>query len=144
MQAYFSYGSNMDAAEMKQRCPGATLQGIAVLPDHRLMITADGYATIVPERGRRVMGALWTLTESDERALDVYENIASGFYRRDFITVEAQGRIVRALVYLASSDRPGTPRPGYLELILSAARALGLPPAYVAELERMAPNAAIQ
>lgn len=138
MQAYFSYGSNMDAAEMRQRCPDAVLQGIAVLPDHRLMITADGFATIVPDHGRRVMGALWTLTESDERALDVYEDIASGFYRRNFITVEARGDGVRALVYVASSDRPGKPRSGYLELILSAARALGLPADYVAELERAA------
>lgn len=136
MQPYFSYGSNMDAAEMQQRCPGATLEGIAVLPDHRLMITADGFATVVPDHGRRVMGALWRLTESDERALDDYEDIASGFYRRDFILVEAEGGAVRALVYLASSDRPGKPRPGYLELILSAARALGLPADYVAELER--------
>ena len=138
MQPYFSYGSNMDAREMRQRCPGAALQGIAVLPDHRLMITADGFATIVPDRGRRVMGALWQLTESDERALDDYEDIASGFYRRDFIVIEAQGGVVRTLVYVASSDRPGKPRPGYLELILSAARALGLPPDYVAELERKA------
>lgn len=144
MPAYFSYGSNMDATEMKQRCPGAVLEGIAVLPDHRLMITADGFATIVPDHGHRVMGALWALTESDERALDVYEDIASGFYRRDFISVVAQGRVVRALVYVASSDRPGKPRPGYLELILSAARALGLPAAYVTELERMAPNVATQ
>jgi gamma-glutamylcyclotransferase (GGCT)/AIG2-like uncharacterized protein YtfP len=135
MQPYFSYGSNMDAGEMRQRCPGAALQGIAVLPDHRLMITADGFATIVPHHGKRVMGALWHLTESDERSLDDYEDIASGFYRRDFIFVETQGGVVRALVYVASSDRPGKARPGYLELILSAARALGLPPDYVAELE---------
>jgi len=128
----------MDAAEMRERCPGATLEGIAVLPDHRLMITADGFATIVPDRGRRVMGALWNLTDSDERALDHYEDIASGFYRRDFTLVEAQGGPVSVLVYVASSDRPGKPRPGYLELILSAARALGLPPEYVAELERAA------
>lgn len=128
----------MDAAEMRERCPGATLEGIAVLPDHRLMITTDGFATIVPDRGRRVMGALWKLTDSDERALDHYEDIASGFYRRHFTLVEAQGGPVSVLVYVASSDRPGKPRPGYLELILSAARALGLPPEYVAELERAA------
>ena len=84
------------------------------------------------------MGALWTLTESDERALDLYEDIASGFYRRDFISVETPGGVVRALVYVAASNRPGKPRPGYLELILSAARALGLPADYVAELERAA------
>ena len=128
----------MDAAEMQQRCPGAALKGIAVVPDHRLMITSDGYATIVPDPGRRVMGALWALTESDERALDLYEDIASGFYRRDFISVEAPDGVVRALVYVAASGRPGKPRPGYLELILSAARALGLPADYVAELERAA------
>ena len=139
MQPYFSYGSNMDAAEMKQRCPGATLEGVAVLTDHRLMITADGFATVVPDRGRRVMGALWNLTDSDERALDVYEDIASGFYRREFTLVELHGAVVRALVYVASCDRPGKPQAGYLELVMSAARALGLPPDYLAELERL-PN----
>ena len=138
MQLYFGYGSNMDAAQMRDRCPGATLLGIAVLKDHRLLITEDGYATVVAHEGGRVMGALWTLTEQDERALDDYEGIATGFYRRASARVESDGQEVNALIYVAASTTPGRPRPGYLELVVAAARSLGLPAEYIAELARTA------
>ena len=137
MQPYFGYGSNMDAAQMRDRCPAAQLVGIAVLQDHKLLITEDGYATIVADQGGRVMGALWNLTAQDERALDDYEGIASGLYRRQFARVDSGGSQVEALIYVAASTRPGRPRPGYLELVVAAGRRLGLPEEYVAELARL-------
>ena len=122
---------------MRDRCPGATLIGIAVLRDHRLFITEDGYATVVPGLGHRVMGALWTLTERDERSLDAYEGIDTGLYRRDLARVESGDREFEALIYVAASTKPGKPRSGYLESVVVASRQLGLPDDYVAELIRL-------
>jgi gamma-glutamylcyclotransferase (GGCT)/AIG2-like uncharacterized protein YtfP len=136
MRPYFSYGSNMDASQMRERCPDARLEGVAVLPGHRFLIAAGGFATIVPEPTGTVIGALWLLSESDEAALDLYEDIASGLYRRENVTVEANGRMEHAFMYVAANSRPGRPRPGYLESVVKAARELGLPAGYVAELER--------
>ena len=138
MQAYFGYGSNMDAAQMRERCPGAKFRAIAVLPDYRLFITSDGFATVIPDPGRRVMGALWLLGDSDEAALDRYEDIGSGLYRREYVGVHSQGQVVEALIYVAANVNPGTPRPGYLELVVAAARNLGLPADYIRELQQTA------
>lgn len=67
---YFAYGSNMDLAQMRRRCPAAELWGAATLPDWRFRINARGVATIVPEVGSRVHGLAWRLTPADEVELD--------------------------------------------------------------------------
>jgi hypothetical protein len=36
---YFAYGSNMDPAQLAQRCPSARFIAVAKLPDHRLAFT---------------------------------------------------------------------------------------------------------
>lgn len=133
---YFAYASNMDTAQMAQRCPGARVVDGAILPGMRFVITSDGYANVIPDNGRSVFGLLWNLTADDERALDQYEGVRPGLYRkqeRDVTTIG--GRSVRALIYLASATDLGSAVPGYLELVVAAARAHQLPQAYVAELE---------
>ncbi|MEJ1938082.1 hypothetical protein WDZ92_48430, partial [Nostoc sp. NIES-2111] len=52
-----------------------------------------------------------------------YEGVAKDIYRKEM--VEAGG--APALVYLATEERPGQPRPGYLQGILAAGERLGLP-----------------
>ena len=51
MTLYFAYGSNMSRALMRARCPTAREVGTATLAGHRLIITSDGYASVVPEPG---------------------------------------------------------------------------------------------
>jgi len=134
---HFAYGSNMDCGLMRRRCPGARLVGDAVLPDHRFVITKDGYASVVAARGARVHGLLWRLTMRDLVALNAYENIDGRLYRAASLTVQAQGRAVRALVYLGRGSVSGRPRLGYMELVAAAARKAALPADYVANLERI-------
>jgi len=134
---HFAYGSNMDCGLMRRRCPGARLVGGAVLRDHRFVITKDGYASIAVARGARVHGLLWRLTMRDLAALNAYENIDGGLYRAANLTVQAQGRAVRALVYLGRSGVSGRPRLGYMERVAAAAREAALPADYVANLERI-------
>jgi AIG2-like family len=139
---YFAYGSNMDRAAMAARCPASRPLGVARLARHRFVITCDGYASVVRDPRRMVWGVLWDLALADVRALDRYECIATGLYRKLNQPVLATGGARRALLYVASKSAPGQARTGYVEGIAAAAREAGLPASYIAEVEAWLPNAA--
>ena len=67
---------------MRQRCPGAKMIGTATLRRHRFIIMANGYASVVPASSSEVHGILWRVTPRDLVALDAYEDVAGGLYRR--------------------------------------------------------------
>src|SRR5262245_59528648 len=113
MTLYFAYGSNMSRAPMRARCPAAREVGIATLAGHRLIVTSDGYASVVPEPGGTVHGLVWRLGPRDIAALDAYESLDTGLYRVATLPVRLATRQVSAMVYLARSTTPGLPRPGY-------------------------------
>ena len=136
MILHFAYGSNMSRALMHRRCPGARALGPAQLDGWRFVITRDGYASLVRDPGGRVHGVLWRLTPRDLAALDAYENIDAGLFRRVLLAVQADGRSVKAIVYIGRDGAPGRARAGYMELVAMAAREAGLPSDYVAGLER--------
>jgi gamma-glutamylcyclotransferase (GGCT)/AIG2-like uncharacterized protein YtfP len=140
MTLYFAYGSNMSRAPMRSRCPSAREVGVATLAGHRLIITSDGYASVVPQPGGMVHGLLWRLAPRDVAALNTYEGVDTGLYRIVTLPVRAGARQVPAMVYVARTRTPGLPRPGYLEAVLAAARELELPDDYVAALARWRPS----
>lgn len=115
---------------MASRCPAACEIGTVVLPDWRFILARSGYATIVPERGARVVGVLWSLTAECERTLDEFEEVDGGLFRRDSIMVAGE----RALVYLATDTVPSRARAGYVEAIIAAAEVRGFRADYVEEL----------
>jgi len=133
---YFAYGSNMDLAQMSNRCERAATVSTAELPFHRFIINSRGVATIVPDQESTVRGLLWRITEEDERSLDHREGVVQGIYKKDFMDVIVPGGgKVKALVYVASDSTPGEAKPGYMEKIVSAAEACGLPETYVDQLK---------
>ena len=132
---YFSYGSNMAPAGMEERCAAPSVLGVATVPAHRFRIAKRGYATMVPDPGSMVYGLLWSLNDEDLAALDQYEGVPAGHYTRTTIPVQFRGKPLEAQVYLAADPAPGRPRPGYLAMVVQAARDLGLPPEYIAVLE---------
>lgn len=131
---YFAYGSNMVLEAMRERCPSARALEPAVLPDWRYRINNRGFATVVPEAGSVVHGLLWEIDAEAEVALDLYEALDEGLYRKTHLTVHRAGRPVTAMVYLATGSDLGRPIPGYQEEILDAAKALGVPETYLQEL----------
>jgi hypothetical protein len=140
MILHFAYASNMSRGLMRARCPAACPVGPASLDHHRVIVTRAGYASLLRRPGSRVHGLLWRLTPRDLAALNRYEGIDAGHYRVVFRPVlTAQGR-VRALVYVARCAAPGCPRPGYMPLVLAAAREAGLPSRYLAVLARLSPG----
>jgi gamma-glutamylcyclotransferase (GGCT)/AIG2-like uncharacterized protein YtfP len=137
---HFAYGSNMDRAAMRRRCPGAVAVGPAALDNWRFIVTRDGYASVVPSAGDTVHGVLWRLSPRDLAALNAYESLDSGLYRRRMLSVRRGGTRVQALVYVARDRCPGRPRPGYQDLVIAAARDWDLSDDYVRGLRRWSPS----
>ncbi len=119
MPLYFAYGSNMDRAAMAGRCPASTALGPARLARHRLIVTADGYASVVRDPRRTVWGLLWDIVLADMPALDRYEDVAGGLYVKVSQPVIARSGVRRALIYMARKQVLGQPRPGYLEGVVA-------------------------
>lgn len=141
MTLYFAYGANMERGAMARRCPGAQALGIAVLPGYRFVINADRYASVVPTPGAAVHGVLWRLTARDLAALNIFESLDSGLYRRMMLTVALGTARRRALVYVGRERGRGRPAPGYIARVAQAADDWRLPPRYVGEVRRWAPSA---
>lgn len=139
MTLYFAYGANMERAAMRKRCGAAQPLGPALLRGWRYVI-ADGYGSVAPTAGAHVFGVLWRLTPRDLAALNIFESLDSGLYRRVTLTVQLGVRRVRAVVYVGR--RGGKPRamPGYQERLIAAAEEWRLPKRYIAELRRLAPG----
>jgi gamma-glutamylcyclotransferase (GGCT)/AIG2-like uncharacterized protein YtfP len=127
MPLYFAYGSNMDAAAMARRCPHSAPIGPARLIRHRLAVMREGWLTAVRDPRGTVHGVLWNLALSDMPALDRYEGVASGLYRKALQGVATQTGAKRALVYFGDNAGPGVVSPAYIEAIVAAARIWGLP-----------------
>jgi hypothetical protein len=132
---HFAYGANMSRAVMRRHAPGARVLGVAALAGYRFVIGADGYASVAPAPGRTVWGVLWRITPHDRVTLDVWENIEGGLYRAEILPVRLATRRVPALTYLARSGE-GRARPGYMELVIAAARQWDLPASYLDSLQR--------
>src|SRR5205823_2540110 len=75
--------------------------GVARLEGYRFIITADGYASVVPQPRACVHGRLWRLTARDRVTLDQWENIAGGMYRAAMLPIIHAGKRRRVLVYVA-------------------------------------------
>ena len=138
MPLSFAYGSNMDRAAMATRCPSSRPLGPARLPGFRPVIMAQGWLSVVPDARREVWGLLWEVALADIAALDRYEEVGAGLYRKVYRPVLTQGGPRRALIYLGRDAGPGRANPGYLEGVLAAARELGLPASYLPDLAALA------
>ncbi len=138
---YFAYAANMDVKAMAARCPQTRPLGRARLARHRLVITADGFASVAPDKRSFVHGVLFDLALADVAALDRYEEVGRGLYAKtsQLVLREPLGS-VRALVYIARTREEGAPAPGYLDGVIAAARDWRLPPAYLNFLENLSPD----
>lgn len=143
MPLYFAYGVNMSKPEMAQRCPGAEPLCVARLVRHRFMIMESGYASLKRDPVGVVWGLLWRIGFAHVRTLDAFEEVGRGLYVKAVQPVLPEGGAARrALIYLGASATVGRARPGYMERVLAAADAAGLPDAYRRDLARWLPNPA--
>lgn len=134
---YFAYGSNMDLKQMKARCPGSKFIKVGILRWYEFVY--DGYssmrkgavANIIKNFSETVYGALFEISEDDEKSLDGYEGYPYS-YNKTIITVEDKKRNkYKALVYLRNPEKKGRPPKEYKGIVVNAAKSLKLPDDYI-------------
>lgn len=138
---YFAYGSNLSPAQMQRRCPGARLVGTVVLDGYALTFAGrssgwgGGVATIEPEPGARVHGAVYAITEEHLRSLDRAEGVPFAYVRcrRE---LQLAGNRRRPWCYIKQDAEPAMPTRSYFMRIVDGYRALGLPTDSLAEAVR--------
>jgi gamma-glutamylcyclotransferase len=132
----FAYASNLDAAQMRARCPSAHAAGPARLEGHALAFGGfsarwgGAVASVVRARGRAVEGLLYALTVADLEALDRFEGAPWVYERRTRVVTGEGGARRRAFVYALrpAAAEPGAPAPRYLEVVVRAYERLGFDP----------------
>jgi len=144
MPLYFAYGANMDLAGMAERCPLSRPLGRARLARHRILVMAEGFASIAPDPRENVHGVLWDLALSDVPGLDRFEQVGSGLYAKITQPVVTPGAAKRALVYVGANTGPGRVHPDYIATVLEAARTWPLAEEGMAALERLAREAGVK
>ena len=146
---YFAFGSNLSLDQMRKRCPGHQLVGIAVLTNHRVVCNKKGdngldyYAGIVCSPGDEVLGVLYQLTEEDIASLDVSEGCKDGgrhYIRneKDFLVRSREtGQVINAFTYFVVEPVAlKKPTSEYAAKIFKGCRDHGFPKEYVKNLER--------
>jgi gamma-glutamylcyclotransferase (GGCT)/AIG2-like uncharacterized protein YtfP len=140
MALYAAYGSNMDPAQMKERCPHSPVAGTGWLEGWRLTFGGEdlgwegALATIVEEPRSQVYVGLYDVTQPDERELDAWEGADTGLYRKVKVRVATMEGDQLAWVYLLDSFEGGLPSARYLGVLADAAEKAGAPDDYVNEL----------
>ena len=82
-----AYGSNLNEARMRQRCPGAEVFGTSVIVGYRMLFKQSmtgAYATIEQDANSCVPVLIYRMTAADEARLDRFEGYPKYYYKREF------------------------------------------------------------
>ena len=83
---YFAYGSNLNHFQMKRRCKDSVFLKKINLANFKLTFRSKYRAAdIEPKKNSIVPGALFEISKSDERKLDVYEDYPI-LYKKHYFT----------------------------------------------------------
>src|SRR5579862_9664239 len=148
---FFIYGSNMDLAQMHERCRELSLSSfVADAHGWRLCFPRrsdrrkGGVGSLAEDQSASVWGVVFTVAERDLERLDRFEGVQGGAYRPALIdVVDQQGKTVKGWTYKAVPQEPGDfkPHKDYIDLYVRGAKHFGLPSDYVKFLEQLRDNA---
>lgn len=145
---YFGYGSNLLAKRIHINNSSAVRKGIGRLDDYRFDFNNQSprwkgcSATIVPDSGKHVWGAVWEINNSEMNDLDKQEGVHDNIYKALEVKVTTpDGDVLECRVYqlinlpepyVSASLLPQERRPSriYLETILQGAKESKLPDDY--------------
>ncbi len=140
MALYAAYGSNMDPAQMAERCPHSPRAGTGWLDGWRLTFGGEdmgwegALATVVEDQDVRVFVVLYEVSASDEEALDHWDGATLGYYSKLRVRVATRDGEVLAWLYVLNNYEGGLPSARYLGIMADAAEAAGAPEDYVSGL----------
>jgi gamma-glutamylcyclotransferase (GGCT)/AIG2-like uncharacterized protein YtfP len=144
----FAYGSNMDPAQMRERCPESDLSWfIAEARGWRLCFPREskkrkgGVGSIVKSEEASVWGVVFTVSERDLARLDSCEGVPGGAYNRAVVdVVDRHGRGLSVWTYFAVRQGPEQeflPHSNYITLYIKGAEYFGLPASYIGNLKKI-------
>ena len=142
MSLYAAYATNLDARQMARRAPHSPLRGTGWLDGWRLTFGGEqlgwegSLATLVEDHLSQVFVALYDLAPWDEPALDRWEGVPLGLYRKARVRVHALDGDLTAWTYVLDDYEGGLPSARYLGMIADAAESAGAPYDYVMELRK--------
>lgn len=100
---YLAYGSNLNLAQMKNRCKNSKPIGTINLKDYRLIYKGGekdySYLTIERCEGCSVPLGLYEVSYFDIFSLDNYEEYPF-FYSKHYISIKIGDKIKKALIYI--------------------------------------------
>jgi gamma-glutamylcyclotransferase (GGCT)/AIG2-like uncharacterized protein YtfP len=137
---YAAYGSNMNPAQMAERCPHSPQRATGWLEGWRLTFGGEdlnwegALGTVVEDEDSRVFVVLYDLSEADEEALDSWDGATLGYYRKLKVRVVTLEGDVVAWLYVINGYEGGLPSARYLGIMADAAELAGAPADYVAGL----------
>ena len=134
---YLAYGSNLNLGQMARRCPGARPVESLIIEGYRLAFR--GVADVAEDAAASVPCGVWELTRPDVAALDRYEGVSGGLYRREWLNVE--GLDSPCLIYQMNRAGLSPPAAHYLGIIREGYRDFGLPEEYLDRAVREAVGA---
>jgi len=145
MTTYFAFGSNLDQAQMRRRCPSAVLVGNAMLHGWRLRFAgwSSGWggavADITRDASATTPGAIYHLPLEELHVLDAYEGVPVSYQRARMRVTVPGATARRAWVYrMAGSSEAAPPSDRYLAAIWRGYRACGLDHAVLLDAARAA------
>ena len=140
MALYAAYGSNLDPAQMLERCPHSPAARTGWIEGWRLTFGGEdlgwegSLATIVPHPDEHVFVGLYDVSTEDERGLDGWEGADHGLYRKIKVRAATLDGDKLAWVYVLDSFEGGLPSARYLGVLAGAAEVAGAPDDYVRAL----------
>jgi gamma-glutamylcyclotransferase (GGCT)/AIG2-like uncharacterized protein YtfP len=140
VELYAAYGSNMDPAQMAERCPHSPQRGTGWLEGWRLTFGGEDInwegarATVVEDPAARVFVVLYDVPGTDERMLDRWDGATIGYYRKIRVRVQTLDGEALAWLYVLDAYEGGLPSARYLGILADAAEKAGAPADYVADL----------
>jgi gamma-glutamylcyclotransferase (GGCT)/AIG2-like uncharacterized protein YtfP len=140
---YFTYGSFMDINNLRKHASSALFVCKAMIPNWEVQFNyysrnyGGGCTGIEPALNKLVRGAVYEIPPDEMEHLDTVEGVPNGTYYRHLIMVVSEaGELMLAHVYRTTNPRgPFKPTRRYLRYMVDGAKALGLPPEYVAQFE---------
>jgi len=112
---YFAYGMNTNHNEMAGRCPESIFVGIAELSGYKLSF--QHVADYTSQEDSILIGALWLISNKDEKALDKLEGYPN-FYNKHIRTVRFMGSKLNAMIYQMVEEDNISPPSSYYESCL--------------------------
>ena len=102
---YFAYGSNLHHFQMKRRCRDSIFLKKINLKNFRLTFRSKYRAAdIEPKKNSIVPGALFEISKSDEKKLDVYEDFPI-LYKKYYFNYYGKKVMTYTMVNKTSTER---------------------------------------